>query len=442
MLSRRASSDAGTFLFLLLSGIALGNTIMIYLSLVPLFFVLFSLANNPQPDHIQVTRRTSAATTCTDEAVEISITLKMEGGRGIVTVADPLPEHFTLASGNNFHLYWNDGRNAPLHVTYKVRCTKRGVYDTGPTHIEHFYGSWMGRAQYEPIDTVSKLIVRPKPARLKKIRNPRRPTNLPMPAGATCKLGIKTTNFTEIRHYSYGDPFRTINWKATARLSTTAGVKPYVNEYEREGKKTIWIFVDSGTWMGLGSTVDNVFEYAVRAASGIASFYLGHDVAVGLYVYNKGELIFPDTGRKQAFQILRSLSELKISNEDNAKGNDDDCLKKAVRECSRYMSGTSPMFVIVTMVGKDNARDLVEGIRLMRKYSPNARVPRIIVLHISGYSLVAVGICENAGAAMLEMGNMPAVRAIRKAGALVIPWNPRMKSLGQTMMIGYKRRSS
>ena len=415
---------------------------MVYLSLVPLFFVILSLIK-PGPDHIQVIRRSSATTTCTDEAVEISITVKVEGASGIITVADFLPEHFTLVDGNNFHVYWNDGGNAPLQANYKVRCTKRGIYDTGPTHIEHFYASWMGRVQYEPGDTVSRLIVRPRPTVLKNMRNPQHRTNLSMPASAFCKLGIRTANFTEIRHYSCGDSFRTINWKATARLSTTAGAKPYVNEYEREGKKTVWMFVDTGAWMGLGSTVDNVFEYAIQAALGITSFYLERNTAVGLYAYNKGDLIFPDTGRKQEFRILRNLSELQISNEDNdSAGDDDNRLKKAIRECSGHMSGTNPMFVIVTMIGKDNARDLVEGIRLMRKYSPNARIPRIIVLHINGYSLVASGTCENAGAAILEAGNMPAVRAIRKAGALVIPWNPRTKSLGQVMVAGHRRRSS
>ena len=54
-----------------------------------------------------------------------------------------------------------------------------------------------------------------------------------------------------------------------------------MNEYEKEGKKTVMIFIDAGQRMSLGSTVDNAFEHAIQAASGLTSFYLDRGMRVG-----------------------------------------------------------------------------------------------------------------------------------------------------------------
>ncbi len=441
-LSGRVYSLAGAALTLLIAGIALGNAIFIYVSLVPFFFVFFSLAHQ-QTGSVAVTRAESVIMASTSEVVGISITMEMGRGSGIVTIADRLPEHFVLDDGNNFHVFWNDGKSLPLTLSYAVRCTRRGAYDIGPSHVECFHGSWMGRTPIEAGEK-ARLTVRPVRPSLKKMADPRLRSNMPMPLGATCKLGMRTTDFREIRHYSYGDSYRAINWKATARLSTAVNAKPCVNEYEKEGKRTVLIYIDAGAWMSLGSTVDNVFEYALQAASGIASFYLERDVRVGVYVYNYGEFILPDTGRQQASRILRSLIDIEVinspGNDGKPSGDTDNGLKRAVRQCSGHLAGVNPLFVVITMVGKKNTEDLVGGIRLMHRYSYNAKRPQVFVLHIAGYGLAASDPYEKAGAILLEMDDLPCMRTVGKAGAVVVPWNPLTKSLSRVMALGFRRR--
>jgi uncharacterized protein (DUF58 family) len=256
-----------------------------------------------------------------------------------------------------------------------------------------------------------------------------------MPIGSVSRIGVRTTDFTEIRRYQPGDPYRTINWKATARFSMATDSTPYVNEYEKDGRKTVFIFVDAGTWMGLGPAVDNVFEHAVRAASGIASFYLEKSMRVGVYVYNNGSFVLPDSGRRQASLILRSLLEVQLN------GKSENGLKKAVKECSGHLVGISPMFIVITMAGKENTPDLIDGIKSMRKYSPKSRLPPVTILHINGYGLEASGECEEAGAALLEIDHMRYLRALRKAGAFVVPWDPRTKSLSHLLLVGFRRGS-
>jgi len=195
------------------------------------------------------------------------------------------------------------GEKTPVTISYGVECSKRGIYTIGPTHAELFHNSWLERPVSWTDEEATRLIVDPEQQHIKKMRDPRLFSSMPVPVGAVSKLGMRTTDFTEIRSYHPGDSYRAINWKATARFSMSADPKPYVNEYEKEGKKTVFIFVDAGAWAGRGPEADHVFEHIARAASGIASYYLERSMRVGVYVYNYGELIVPDSGksRRHAF---------------------------------------------------------------------------------------------------------------------------------------------
>ncbi len=432
MFSRRMAGEAGIFLALMTAGIAFGSGILIYLSLVPFFFIVMSLAYRGPAD-IRVAREEKLIRAHKDEAVTASVTISTDGGVGIIAIADSLPEHLGLAGGNNFHVYWNDGKSLPIRLSYDIRCAKRGIYNVGPAYVECFHHSWMEQTPGRRDEAATRLVIEPEKENIKKLRDLRLLSSLPMPIGAVSKLGMRTTDFTEIRRYQPGDPYRTINWKATARFSMMTGSKPYVNEYEKDGRKTVIVFVDAGPWMNLGSSVDNVFEHAVQAASGIASFYLEKDMRVGVYVYNNGAFILPDSGRKQASLILRSLLEIQVN------GKSGNGLKRAIKECSGHLVGINPMFIIITMAGVENTPDLIGAIKSMRKYSPKARVPPITILHINGYSLEASGECEEAGAAILELDRARCLKALKKAGAFIVPWSPRTKSLSHLLMVGFRR---
>jgi len=42
---------------------------------------------------------------------------------------------------------------------------------------------------------------------------------------------------------------------------------PVVNEFEKEGKKSVWIFLDTSKIMSFGSNIKNVKEYSVEAVN-------------------------------------------------------------------------------------------------------------------------------------------------------------------------------
>jgi uncharacterized protein (DUF58 family) len=430
--SRRMASEAGMFLAFMTAGIAFGNIIFIYISLVPFFFIVISMAYRG-PSEATVARGEKVIRAHKNEAVTVSLTLNMDNGIGIVAINDPLPERQRLAGGSNFHVFWSDGKGRPARVSYEIECARRGLYNVGPARVECYQHSWMEQVACHSEAAATRLVIEPEKENIKKIKDMRLLSNLPMPVGSVSRLGMKTTDFTEIRRYQPGDPYRTINWKATARYSMQTGSTPYVNEYEKEGKKTVFIFIDAGPWMSLGSTADNVFEHAVLAASGIASFYLEKDMRVGVYAYNNGKFVIPESGRKQGSLILRSLLDVQPD------GVTDNGLKRAVKECAGHLVGINPMFIVITMAGKENTADIIGGIKSMRKYTPQARVPPITVLHLSGYSLEASGECEQAAATILEIEQTRCLRALKHAGAFVIPWTPNTKSLSPLLMGGCKR---
>jgi len=63
--------------------------------------------------------------------------------------------------------------------------------------------------------------------------------------GSFGKHGNDNQEFKELRLYSPGDPFKAINWKVTSRNLVRGSIWPVVNEFEKEGKKSVWIFLDT-----------------------------------------------------------------------------------------------------------------------------------------------------------------------------------------------------
>ncbi len=107
------------------------------------------------------------------------------------------------------------------------------------------------------------------------------------------QLGIVSHDFKDLATYQSGDPYKHINWKATARTIQSSTDLPIVNEYEREGNKVVWIFLDASPKMELGNNVTNVFEYGVQVALGLAEYYVQRRCMVGFSLYNNDAVSQP-----------------------------------------------------------------------------------------------------------------------------------------------------
>lgn len=426
----------GSFSALFLTGMLFGNIPLLCSSLIPLIALVFSL-HFEEPHEIRVERIENKISAWINDTVEIKTKIEANQGIGIITVADMLPEHFELKEGNNFHVFWKGFSKFSETLNYKVKCTKRGIYHIGPVHVEsrHFSGLHQTRINEYPM--AAELVVRPRPLGVKRIRDPKIQSRVPMPIAAVTKLGMLTTDFREIRHYCWGDPYRLINWKATARLTSNPSSPPFVNDFEREGKRIVWMFLDASPYMRTGTTTENAFEYAVQAVLGLTQFYLARNCYVALYVYNDDErLLLPDCGRRQEYKVLKEI----LTVEPKTKAHHES-LEIAVEKCQGHVKGSNPYFIIITMVRKDNIQELLNGVRRLRKISRIARgKPQILIIHVSGYCIAARGLYERAAAIMLEIKNNQLIRLLRRSGAHVIPWNPKRQSFTHLLLVGLTQR--
>ncbi len=121
------------------------------------------------------------------------------------------------------------------------------------------------------------------------------------------------TEFADIRPYIAGDRPRRINW----RLSTRTGTL-HINEMHPERNIDVVIFLDLFTDIRDGGegTGEGTLDYAVRAATSLAEYYLGRRDRVGVIGFG-GMLrwLLPAMGTRQIYKIVDSLinSEVIVS---------------------------------------------------------------------------------------------------------------------------------
>ena len=426
----RVSAEFKTFAILLVIGIFLGNVLIVLLSLVPMLFVVLSLMYH-SPTRMSVSRPSTRLNAYINEDVTVGSALSVQDGVGLVTVGDSLPAHFRIAEGNNFRVFWKSGTPLEVPLQYRVECTKRGVYTIGNSRIESINHAGMEENVVVPGNDPVELLVQQRPMDMRKMRDPRLLSRIPMPLGAASKLGSTTTDFKELREYRTGDPFRHINWKASVRNADLEISNPLVNEYEREGQQVVWIFLDASESMSVGSSVENAFEYGIRAASGLSQFYLARNCRVGLRAFNSGRQILPDVGRRQRAMISKLLLGVEMT---KLRGR----LRDDVRACRGHLIGSSPLFIVISMVRPENAEELRVGIREMRLSSgPRSKV---LVIHVDGNSLIPTNSAEEAGSMAANLLSLSALRSLAGAGTTVVPWNPRKQSLNELMLKGLRRK--
>lgn len=464
-----------SFVFMIM-GMFLGNLILIVLGLFPIVFLAIGLLVG-QPGEVEVKRSGEDLKVWVDGQVGDTLTVTARRGVGLVTIADRLPKSFRLDEGTNFKVLWKGARDVEASLSYRATCAKRGHYELNDVPWESRHPLEIAQTRLETSPAPRTYIVQPKPLFVRRIRERKALTRIPMPMEAKIRFGVPTTDFLEIRDYTSGDSYRMINWKATARILSAIPSPLQVNEYEREGKKMVWIFLDSASHMALGTTVKNTLEYAVQAVLGLSNFYLSRECRVGLCIYDydayewegtfqraeppkdlehvlksvermdepieaaetefeasiskpqlRRRLILPDIGRRQQFKIMREMLNIQIRYSDES-------LKEAIHSCRAHIFGTRPLFIIITMIDMAKTDGLISGIRELHKYSGRLRQqPSIIVFNILGYSVAAQGEKEEMAAGLLEFHNKPIYAALSRLGATVVTWNPKAQSFARALL--------
>ena len=416
------------FALILLWGILFANVILVILAIPVLLVILVSLFIK-QPTSVEIKRRKPSCAIFSNEAFTNTIDIVIRKGIGIVVLCDNLPPNFELLSGNNLKVIWKGLKPVTEKMEYTVKCTAPGIYylDSMQWESRHFLNLRQFCSSVE--NHAQVLEVKPRFMDLKKIRNVSAASKIPLPIGATARMGIPTLEFKELRQYAPGDSFKYINWKATARNILRGNQQPIINEYEKEGKRTVWIFLDNSQGMRFGTNIKNVLDCSLEAVSGLSDYYLKQGSMVALCVYNQDDiLIYPGTGKMQYYKILKAILKLNVIEHkaySERKSNTVSLsLKESILMHKGHIAGSRPLYIIVTRVTGENIEEISLGIKELSKYTGiiKGKLP-IIVINISGYSLVPCTIAGNLSAEFLENRNNFLAKSLKRA-VTWIDWDP------------------
>jgi uncharacterized protein (DUF58 family) len=155
--------------------------------------------------------------------------------------------------------------------------------------------------------------------------------------------------FADIRRYEPGDPYKRIEWHATAKTS-----RLMVRELNAETQLNVMVILDSTESMAYGEAGRTKLDFAARAVASLVTYLSKRGDFVGLTVMqgDKPAAVLPlARGKTQAFRILHALGRL---SPEASPANE---LRSAVSRCLAVggVKGKTLFFVITDL---DFERDL------------------------------------------------------------------------------------
>ena len=404
----------GIFLVVLLSG----NPVIAFLLLPVVTLAVFGLLL-PAPQVTAVYRRGVPRMTWTGESLEIELEVHIEGGVGLVSIHETLPEEFELIQGNSYRVFWV-WQNCTRAINYTVVCRKRGAYSYQPTHWASWHGLYLREERTGTADNAMALLVLPKPGALPYMKVTKEQAHLPHLGATLRKVGVSADDFRDLRQYQTGDPLKAINWKATARRLAAGSRIPVTNQYESEGRRAAWILIDASSDMIVGNTFRNPLELCLHLAMGAARHFLKRGYLVGLYPYGTdAPILYPDSGSKQLIRISRVIAGI-------TPGDSPGDLFGAVQNIRASLAKGSPLCLVFTRLDVTDPEPLKAGVKRLSTTGVRSRRRALpIVVGVNGYHCLQAGDWYERNAQMLlYLSTRPLVKALHSRGAKVLEWQP------------------
>lgn len=174
-----------------------------------------------------------------DENSEISFFIRNDMAKPVTLklIGQPPFESFEIIKNNiEAKLMPGEGKI----ISYIVKPLKRGIFQFNSLQLEFLTPFGLAKYYLEIINC-GEYKVYPNTRKLKKYLSVSYKTKLENSADKTIKIRSKGTSFESLRDYVYGDVYKDINWKATARKN-----KLIINQYEPEKNQRIYAFLDAG----------------------------------------------------------------------------------------------------------------------------------------------------------------------------------------------------
>ncbi len=243
---------------------------------------------------------------------------------------------------------------AQAEVGYTATVDQRGQHPFGDVTVRWRspLGLWERQARFE---VPGVLRVYPDFARLRETQLRGRLSERKAPGGARRRPGGEN-EFERLRPYVAGDPYRHIDWKATARR------REYVTrEFGQESNQNLVLLLDCGRMMGARIGNLTAFDHALNAAVLLGQVALRHGDRVGLLAFDSGVRAWlpPKGGARTADRLIRATYDLQPSLDEPDYAAAFRHLHAAVRRRSLVVLFTS----VVDQVNADLASGLVKALR-------------------------------------------------------------------------------
>lgn len=400
-----ARSFISTALWLIVAGIVFSMPRLAYLGTIPMMVLALGLLIDT-PGEISVERELTKTNLQVGEELRVKVRLRVRSGIGFVVIKDPLPKEFALINGSNVRAFFKGIRKLEVEYEYTVKPAKRGKYRIGRSEVMSYHVFGLKPSKLGVFGEEVRILVLPRASLPKRVRTPVTKSQIPIPVTSVSIRGVASTDFKEIREYHAGDPVRFINWKASARKGEVM-----VNEFEKEGKKTV-LFVIDATASKVGSSLENPLEYSIQLVSSLAYYFTKRNYNVGLYVVGHGKLILPAAGSKQLYTLVKTLLEL----EDIEVKKED--FVHAVESFKPVLIRYTPLVIYVSNLLPNKLAEIKEGIRKLRPIYRDKGLP-MLVFDIFTYSLL-----EKDAGSLILLEKRALHRDLLKAGVYSILWDP------------------
>lgn len=417
----RTLATSGALLLVL--GLAFGNYPYLLCAFL-LLGVAFGAKALPEP-RLSVARAISAADIRTGEALDVIVEVRNDDGDAAgVTIHDPVPDPFLLDGGSNFEAAWLE-RDAILD--YRLRPPRRGAQTFAPTRVTVHDPMFVQSARVVDAGEEDEVVVHPQAPAAPRVRAPSAWGRSHVPGGDRALRGVKTNDFRELRPYQRGDPLKAVNWKATARASR-GELNLIVNEYEVEGKKAIWVFIDASDYTVGGTNLENKFDELAHGALAVAAHYLDLGHRVGATVFGNGptRILYPDVGDLQERRLQAALGSVAPG---TAPG---EGIAKAVEAAKGFLAREKPLIFVFTLAGRD--ADLPRALVNARALASSGRRPAPVVAVAPMTPLDG-----SPSARLVALSEKAQARGLERRGVSVVRYDPEQTPLQALLAKGVIR---
>lgn len=270
---------------------------------LPLLAIVFfsSLLQPRETIALSVHREIEPPTLTSIIPVKVTLTITNPSKNSIraLEITDQLSPGLRVMSGSNRTLLDLRPHNK-VAIEYHVVPSSRGLYNLGPVKISLADPAKLFISE-SSVGEPSSLYVYPE-RRPVKLRIFPRKTRSWWGSTPSRRAGVGM-EFHGVRDYQPGDEFRSINWKASARLARIV-----TNEYETERAVDTVLIVDAGKLSRSPIGPKNILDYEAEAALSIASHLLNRGNRVGLILHGRfRHWLYPGFGSGQYLKLRDQL---------------------------------------------------------------------------------------------------------------------------------------